>query len=161
MLVTTPQQPFPHGAVAQPIPHEGRSGNYVVISLPACPDSGRRARAVVRNALESWGLSRSLADAELVITELVANAVTHGAPGRSEGATVVVEAQRSDRALRVAVTDDSPDAVPMVRAAGVDEESGRGLLLVTEVSSAWGWRPVAYGRSKQVWAEFELDTNPS
>ncbi|TDC77505.1 ATP-binding protein [Streptomyces hainanensis] len=159
MLVTPPQLPFTPEAAVLPIARADRSGNYAVASLPARPDSGTAARAMVRQALEDWGLYRSVADVELVVAELVANAVTHGTRGRSAGTTVVVEARRRGRSLRVAVTDDRPDVAPVMRAAGVEEESGRGLRLVDDVSSAWGWEPVSRGRCKQVWAEFEFDTS--
>ncbi|MFD5319415.1 ATP-binding protein [Streptomyces sp. NPDC127098] len=135
---------------------EGRA----VATFPAQPDSTAAARRMVRHCLADWKLSGVADVVQLVVSELVANAVTHGAPGPSAGATVVVEAQRFERGLRVTVTDGRPDAVPVVRAAGADEESGRGLRMVATVSSAWGWRPVAQGRSKQVWAEFEFDMNP-
>lgn len=81
--------------------------------------------------------------AELLVGELVANAVLHtGAPAR-----LLVT---YDGAVRVEVTDASARP-PVLLPAGLDDTAGRGLRLVDALASGWGWQPGEDG--KTVWAE--------
>jgi hypothetical protein len=93
-------------------------------------------------------------DAEIIVGELVANAVSHA---------VVPDADRKPitdtPSLRLlcrsgevicAVLDPSSACPELKALAGLDE-CGRGLRLVDAVSDVWGWSPVA-GRGKAVWA---------
>ena len=82
-------------------------------------------------------------EAELLVSELVTNAVVHGAPP----VTVNVECDGTD--LRVAVTDGS-DRSPVPRQADPDAESGRGIYLVDVISDRWGIAP-SRGHGKAVW----------
>jgi anti-sigma regulatory factor (Ser/Thr protein kinase) len=84
------------------------------------------------------GVARQAADAAvLVIGEFVANAVVHGG-----GRVVSCDLQLSDSLLRVDVTDQGTGQTsPVVRQAAADDVSGRGLLLVSAVSEAWGAFP--------------------
>jgi anti-sigma regulatory factor (Ser/Thr protein kinase) len=123
------------------------------------PQSGRIARRLTRSTLRDWGLAFLAEDAETIVGEFVANAVTHAAAS----ATVVVPSQRRQAAdglgLRLlrrngevicAVLDPS-DAAPVLKVSGSAEEAGRGLQMVDALSDVWGWSPVA-GRGKAVWA---------
>jgi anti-sigma regulatory factor (Ser/Thr protein kinase) len=74
-------------------------------------------------------------------------------PGRP-GGTVTASVLRVGDLLSVRVHDSSPDA-PVLRSAGEDDESGRGLLLVDAVTDAWGYRVTADG--KVVWFEIKTD----
>jgi anti-sigma regulatory factor (Ser/Thr protein kinase) len=125
------------------------------IDLLGVPASVPVARAYVRGVLGAAG-RRPAGDAELLTGELVANAVRHSDSGRGAGGSVRVQVFDDGRTVRVNVTDEgSSTSLPQVP-AHVDplSENGRGLWLVRELSSAWGWGQDAAGRT--VW--FELVT---
>lgn len=119
---------------------------YYSVTLPRAPESARRARLLVTAALGRWGLEEFEDAACLVTTELVANAAAHA---RMDSLLVRVE-RIGPSSVRVAVVDRST-ALPCARAAGPDEESGRGLQLVDALSGGhWGTDPLRWG--KRVWA---------
>ena len=111
------------------------------------PSSIAEARAFVRDSL--GGQSERLLDrAELLVSEIATNCVTHA---RSEfevavhrGAVIRVEVRDLDRRM------------PALGSPSPDDTSGRGLLMVEAVASAWGVTPGEDGKS--VW--FELDADP-
>ena len=88
--------------------------------------------------------ARVLDEAELLVSELVTNAVVHGTPP----ITVHIECDGS-QGLAVAVSDGSPD-LPEPRDAGPYAEGGRGIHLVDLISDRWGIEP-REGDGKQVW----------
>jgi hypothetical protein len=96
-------------------------------------------------------------DAELIIAELVGNAVRHGlraAPqirrvGASPSALRLCLLRRVGEVM-LAVTDPSDD-VPQPKAPSDSGESGRGLQIVGALSYVWGWSPIE-GSGKAVWA---------
>ena len=98
--------------------------------------------------MQDWGYVSAIADAELLVSELVTNAILHARSGAR------VDVERVGDRVRVAVCDDSP-AVPRVRNYGPDAVTGRGLLLVQRISNAWGVDPGDGG--KCVWFEFLPD----
>lgn len=115
-------------------------------TLPCEAESASQARRLVGAALNTWQLSHLIDDGQLIVSELVANAVQHS---RSHHVRVSLERLASGR-VRVAVSDKS-QAQPAVVTPSADEESGRGLLLVGTVADDWG---VDYrGWGKVVWAE--------
>lgn len=101
---------------------------------------GPRAAAEAREELaaRSASLEPSMrAQADLLLTELVTNAVRHG--GAHSGETVGVRFQLSDELLRVAVTDPGPGFVwQPPPTAGPPRAGGYGLVLVHEVAQRWG-----------------------
>ncbi|WP_371501128.1 ATP-binding protein [Kitasatospora sp. NBC_00374] len=88
-------------------------------------------------------------EAELLLSELVANAVTHARvpPGRLVRVRFGLEFER----LRIEVHDASA-VVPQARSAAELDESGRGMRLVEVLAEAWGVGPRADGPGKVVWA---------
>ena len=118
------------------------------------PQSARGARRLTRSTLREWGLWSLAEDAEAIVGEFVANAVTHaaGLPGdRSIGPdNLGLRLLRRSGEVICAVLDPS-DAAPVLKVPGSIEESGRGLQMVDALSDVWGWSPVA-GRGKAVWA---------
>ncbi|MEU4655364.1 ATP-binding protein [Streptomyces sp. NPDC023723] len=115
--------------------------------FPAEPGAVRAARSVVRGRLRDWGLD-DLGDlAVLLVSELVTNALRH-ATG-PVGVRLVPPAG-PDGVLRVEVSDSLPD-LPRERPARPEDESGRGLYLVSAAARRWGARPAADG--KTVWFE--------
>lgn len=110
------------------------------------PGSIGVAREAVAQAGQDWAVNRA-ADAELVVSELVTNALRHG------DGEITLRLQADRRGFRVEVEDTSPEAphVAEGRAAG---HGGYGLRLVQRLAS-WGWYPTRSG--KVVWAYIPAD----
>ena len=129
-------------------------------SAVGCPlsrgeHSARAARRLTRNTLRDWGLASLAEDAETIVGEFVANAVTHAAacveqPRKQAAENLGLRLVRRTGEVICAVLDPS-DAAPVLKAPATVEESGRGLQMVDALSDVWGWSPVA-GRGKAVWA---------
>ncbi|HEX6447171.1 MAG TPA: SpoIIE family protein phosphatase [Streptosporangiales bacterium] len=115
-------------------------------TLPALPSAVRDARGRVRETLEQWGCEELGFSTELVVSELVTNAL------RYASGDIELRLLR-DRTLVCEVRDDS-DALPRARQASDDDEGGRGLQVVHRLAKRWGARPVA--RGKVVWCELDL-----
>ena len=117
-----------------------------VATVPRSPESTARVRSLLWTTFACWDCDgERLDDAALVLSELMGNAVRH-----ADGDTVRVRLRRTDGVLRIAVEDGSP-ARPAPRQASLEDESGRGLLIVDALSHRWGWRPLPTG--KVVWAD--------
>lgn len=119
--------------------------------LPGDQQSAAQARKALRQHLQIWGVDGELADAaELLLSELVANAVQAQA---SAGSEVGVRFAWADGRLRLEVRDAS-DELPVMNDAKEDEECGRGLVLVDALASGWGVD--RDGTGKTVWAELAV-----
>jgi hypothetical protein len=124
--------------------------------LSPVPEEARNARLFVRELLTGWGLAYLSDDAELIIAELVGNAVRHGlrtapaAAARGGRSSIRLCLLRRIGEVMLAVTDPSDEA-PTPRVASSDGESGRGLQIVGALSYVWGWSPIE-GCGKAVWA---------
>ncbi|MFF3846767.1 SpoIIE family protein phosphatase [Streptomyces sp. NPDC002328] len=115
--------------------------------IPADPALVAPIRKQVVEQLDRWRLSEATFPAELVVSELVTNAIRYGArPIRlrliHDAATLICE-----------VSDNSHTA-PHLRRAKTWDEGGRGLLLVAQLTQRWGSRHTADG--KTIWAELAL-----
>jgi serine phosphatase RsbU (regulator of sigma subunit)/anti-sigma regulatory factor (Ser/Thr protein kinase) len=110
----------------------------------------RRARLFLREWLHSCQLTPVSAEAELLASEVVTNALVHG------DSDVDINMRRYPEHIRVEVRDsDLHLALPVEPKLAEDEaEGGRGLVIVSAIASAWGNSPS--GRGKTVW--FELRT---
>ncbi len=135
------------------------SPSAVGCPLTRGPQSARTARRLTKNTLRDWGLAFLAEDAEAIVGEFVANAVTHARRRHRRGAAAPQGHPAENLGLRLfrrtgevicAVLDPS-DSAPVLKAPGSIEESGRGLQMVDALSDVWGWSPVA-GRGKAVWA---------
>jgi anti-sigma regulatory factor (Ser/Thr protein kinase) len=122
-----------------------------VIELDGDPDAPARGRHAVTEVLDGWGCAADTrADLLLVVSELVTNAVVHGAE------PIRVTVVRAPQRVRVEVTDGAPDSSPRNDPRPPrDAENGRGLSVVTRLAVAWGWRATP-GSGKTVWAELPL-----
>lgn len=117
-----------------------------VIRLDPDPASIRRARRFVADCVGDWGFAECADDVMTVSHELVVNALRH-----ARGPIMLAVGRRSDR-LVVQVEDESPYPPEPTRAAeGTLDDTGRGLLLVEQLSADWG--TTAVGTGKRVWAE--------
>jgi serine phosphatase RsbU (regulator of sigma subunit)/anti-sigma regulatory factor (Ser/Thr protein kinase) len=131
------------------VPDRTTASTSASTDLPAETSSARRARRFVVAALEALGVGSARDTAELLVSEVVTNAVVHGGSG------VRVTVESTDGRVRVSVVDENPN-VPIVRQPVPDDEHGRGMFLVSVLSNRWGVDPVAPG--KCVW--FELPGQP-
>ena len=144
-------------------------GTPAVTSRPLSPvpEEARNARQFVREMLTCWGLGYLTDDAELIIAELVGNAVRHGLrtlpqiyqprtgqTGTSSTVGGPFELRlcllRRVGEVMLAVTDPNDEA-PKPKAPSCSGESGRGLQIVGALSYVWGWSPIE-GHGKAVWA---------
>ena len=114
--------------------------------LPRDPAAVARARKSASEQVTAWGLDDAAFATELIVSELVTNAVRYGDD------PVVLRLIR-DSALICEVSDGSSTA-PHLRRARVFDEGGRGLLLVAQMAERWGSRQTATG--KTIWAELGL-----
>ncbi|MGW6892754.1 SpoIIE family protein phosphatase [Streptomyces chartreusis] len=111
------------------------------------PEEVGRARAVVREQLHDWGLARLTDHAELMVSELVTNAVRH-----SHGRPVELRLVRGDTLL-CEVDDDDHD-LPTLLSAGPLDDAGRGLRVVSMLAREWCTSRTSGG--KTVWFELTL-----
>ncbi|MEV6679318.1 SpoIIE family protein phosphatase [Streptomyces erythrochromogenes] len=107
-----------------------------------------RARRFARRALTRWGLEELSDSLELLVSEVVTNAV------RYAERPVTLRLLRTD-VLRCEVGDDSPQ-LPRQRRARDTDEGGRGLFLVNRLARRWGATRLSSG--KVVWFELPLPT---
>jgi anti-sigma regulatory factor (Ser/Thr protein kinase) len=122
----------------------GRPGEPLSEADRARPGQMRR---LGRAHLRMWRLGHLADTAELLISELVTNGFEHG-----HGGTVTVRLTRTPERLRLDVLSGPGPGVVAVRAARGDEESGRGLHLVSVLADAWGTVP----RHGHTWCVLEL-----
>jgi anti-sigma regulatory factor (Ser/Thr protein kinase) len=121
----------------------------VETQLPNSTSSPQLARAFMRSALETWKLDGFGEVTELLVSELVANVVTH------VGAPMTLRVSRGPSTMRVELDDPSTE-IPVVRHPGAGEDHGRGVLLVHQLSDSWGVEPRPDG--KTVWFELDVAT---
>jgi serine phosphatase RsbU (regulator of sigma subunit)/PAS domain-containing protein len=103
-------------------------------------------RVAVSQKLEEWGLSELGFGMELVLSELITNAIRYGSE------PIHVRLIR-DRTLTCEVSDGSSTS-PHLRYAATTDEGGRGLFLVSQMTERWGTRYTPQG--KVIWAEQSL-----
>jgi hypothetical protein len=114
------------------------------LDLGPFPGAVPCARMHTRLVLLEWGLGRVADDAELIVSELVTNAI------KATARPIALSLRSDRRALVIEVWDALPDP-PSPAPHAIDADSGRGLELVTMLSDRWGvFHPQAGG--KVVWA---------
>ncbi|MFD3789495.1 ATP-binding protein [Streptomyces cyaneofuscatus] len=111
-------------------------------------------RKFTRKALIEWGCEDRAYDMLLCVTELATNALRHGVPpGR--GFRVKISLERMEQVIRIELHDSGDGEVLAAdRWPGVEDEGGRGLLLVSALADKWGVAERNPG--KIVWCEFNL-----
>lgn len=115
--------------------------------VPHTHEAVAEARALTRKALADWGLGALADDAELVVSELVTNAIRHGAAPVILALGVVGSAD-----LVGTVTDGGP-GLPRIPppVPGLEDTGGRGLAIVRELVTRWGVWPDSGGIGKTIW----------
>jgi hypothetical protein len=115
---------------------------------------------VIETRIRAWRVPVDQDVAILLTSELVTNAVTHGAGEAGEAADagwfVTLAIACGATWLRVDVHDCSCDP-PLLEDAAAEAETGRGLLLVTTLSAEWGYYRTATGKAVYFILEFPPD----
>ncbi|WP_408056374.1 ATP-binding SpoIIE family protein phosphatase [Streptomyces mesophilus] len=106
-----------------------------------------RARRLVRERLAAWDLQAVAENAELLVGELVTNAVRH-----AHGRHVELRLVRTD--VLLCEVEDDDHTLPTLCSAGPADEAGRGLNVVERLAREWGASRTAAGKS--VWFELGL-----
>ncbi|MFK0216804.1 SpoIIE family protein phosphatase [Streptomyces vinaceus] len=123
--------------------HELPAEHHVTWDLPAEPEVVARARTLATRQLAVWGLEELEFTTELVVSELVTNAIRYGSE------PIQLRMIR-DRELICEVSDGS-STTPHVRRAEETDEGGRGLFMVAQLAQLWGTR--YHARGKTIWTE--------
>ncbi|MGQ5653876.1 SpoIIE family protein phosphatase, partial [Streptomyces sp. EKR5.2] len=105
-----------------------------------------RARDLASLQLAHWGLPEAAFLAELVVSELVTNAIRYG------GSPVQLRLIRHD--TLICEVSDGAHTAPHLRRARTFDEGGRGLFIVAQLAERWGTRQQSDG--KTIWAELAL-----
>lgn len=143
-----------------PVPPSHHKGNRMAREWPLCdyielgalPTAAPCARYHTRLILEEWGrLADSIESAELLVSELITNAIT---ASRSQGGTFPVRLWLlADKTGVLTLVWDACLREPARMRISEDAESGRGLLLVETISDRWGWYSPQDISGKVAWAE--------
>ncbi|WP_030247677.1 MULTISPECIES: SpoIIE family protein phosphatase [unclassified Streptomyces] len=115
--------------------------------IPADPALVAPVRKQVVDQLDRWGLIEATFTAELVVSELVTNAIRYGAPP-------IRLRLIHDASTLICEVSDTNHTAPHLRRAKTWDEGGRGLLLVAQLTERWGSRHTTEG--KTIWAELAL-----
>jgi anti-sigma regulatory factor (Ser/Thr protein kinase) len=147
----TMERTAPVQAWDQPGPAPGAWPMYAALpvlgALLTAPSCGRTWTRVL---IGEWHLADLADTAELLVSELLTNAVQ---ASRQRSGAVVHLSLASDGVRLLIMVRDFEEGAPSPRHAGVDDEDGRGLTLVDTLSSRYGWSPPADGTTgKVVWA---------
>ena len=124
--------------------------NYASWTLAPKLTSVREARSVLAEPMKRWDLEDLIPTTELLVSELVTNAVRYS---RGDVTLRLV----NEKALVCEVLDNSA-ALPRLRQANGEDENGRGLQVVRQLSQRWGARRTPTG--KVVWCEQPLPGGP-
>ncbi|MCK2222021.1 ATP-binding protein (plasmid) [Actinomadura sp. ATCC 31491] len=108
-------------------------------------------RQSVRHVLKAAG-HQDTYDAEVIVSELVANAIKHTASGQAGGLVIASVAGIGNTTTIIEVIDQGAPTVPRMCEPADDECSGRGLYLVASLAAQWGVEGDVFG-GRRVWAE--------
>lgn len=117
------------------------------LAFLAEPEEVAALRRLVRIHLGLWGLHEQVDAAQLCVSELVSNVITHVGPGTPTTLAVSMKGTR----LRIEVHDPDTRALPTLLSARVDAETGRGMELITFMTDRWGVQLLA--DRKVTWCE--------
>ncbi|MFI7082868.1 SpoIIE family protein phosphatase [Streptomyces anulatus] len=114
--------------------------------VPVDPAAVGETRAKVSRRLEAWGLEDLSMTTELIVSELVTNAIRYGAGP--------VRLRLLFQSALTCEVSDASNTSPRLRHARTTDEGGRGLFLVAQLAHRWGTRYTPQG--KIIWAEQPL-----
>ena len=126
------------------------------IAFTAAPAAVRRARHWIAAQLARTDPAELIDAAVLLVSELVTNAVhasaaAAGSSGGADPGRVELAVARTRDTVRIEVSDSAHGALPAPSDPSADDESGRGLQVITALTRQWGCRSVQ--RGKVVWCE--------
>lgn len=130
----------------------GRGRQAATLALEPNPSDVALARRSLIAHCQRWDCDHLVEDGQLIVSELVTNAFVHSA-SRCE-----LRFAYANGVLRIEASDGGEGA-PDPRAAGLHDENGRGLLIVSALADAWGVEPLPAG-GKVVWAELRSPVRP-
>ena len=142
-----PERPGDDVALLVTRTHGLPAGRVARWEVPGDPAAVADIRAGVTAKLTDWGLDELAFTTELILSELVTNAIRYGA------GPIGVRMLYDDRSLICEVSDTSSTS-PHLRSAASTDEGGRGLFLVAQFAERWGTRYLSDG--KIIWAEQSL-----
>lgn len=126
-------------------------------------ESVRIARSFTTKTLRDWGSTEFCDEVELVVSELVTNALRAVERGlRSRERFIHLELVQQGRHVMCLVTDpcdEAPARTELVSAPELVADTGWGLHLVHAFCHRWGWTPLR-GGGKVTWALFALERSP-
>jgi anti-sigma regulatory factor (Ser/Thr protein kinase) len=162
-MVRSPADPHPGGGCCAPVsplayrPADTTTQRSATCMLTARAESVSAGRDFTRATIRDWGLAPLADAAELVVSELVTNALQHGIPS--------ARAFASDQLVRLRLLGQAPfvmcmvtdpgSEIPVLREPDPAAESGRGLAVVEACCVRWGWHLLDEG-GKVVWALLHL-----
>jgi anti-sigma regulatory factor (Ser/Thr protein kinase) len=128
--------------------------DHATLELIRAQRAPRLARIFAADTLEAWAVpAQGIEAAQLVVSELVTNAVLH-AP---ESPSITLELFMTGEAVRVLVSDHSPrEPVQRNGPAPWSARGGRGVALVDALADRWGTEP-RIPRGKTVWCELKTE----
>ncbi|MER5600340.1 SpoIIE family protein phosphatase [Streptomyces sp. NPDC002265] len=122
------------------------SADVATWDIPDDPAAVRQARALANRQLEGWGLHELQFTTELIVSELVTNAIRYGSPP--------IRLRLIRHSALTCEVIDANSTSPRLRHARTTDEGGRGLFLVAQASQRWGYRYTGSGKS--IWSEQDL-----
>ena len=134
-----------HGGLIPASP--GARVRCLEVELPPATTTPADARQIARQACRDWGLPDAADDVSLVVSELVTNAVVHAKT------PLILAIEHEGPTLAVAVGDGQP-AAPWLADQSPEHSSGRGIALVSRLSTNWGVVRTVLG--KTVWVSLNV-----
>ncbi|WP_084771810.1 SpoIIE family protein phosphatase/ATP-binding protein [Streptomyces sp. MOE7] len=129
-------------------------------NVPRDPAAVARVRTACARRLTEWGLEEAGFTAELILSELLTNAIRYGAEPIAVRLLRTVPTGSPAAGTLIFEVSDGSSTSPRLRRAKITDEGGRGLFLVARFAERWGTRYTPTG--KVIWAEQSLhdDTPP-
>ncbi|MEU1448233.1 SpoIIE family protein phosphatase [Streptomyces mirabilis] len=138
-----PERPDDDVALLVACTHVLGPSHVVSWDLPADPAVVAEARRWAADQLTTWGMQDAAPTTELIVSELVTNAIRH--------AKAPIELRLIRNAALICEVSDASSTAPHPRRARALDEGGRGLFLVGQLAERWGTRHTLAG--KTIWAE--------
>ncbi|WP_405770845.1 SpoIIE family protein phosphatase [Streptomyces sp. NBC_00080] len=123
--------------------HTFGEDRVAVLDVPVDPAFVADARSWARGRLVAWEMEEADFVTELVVSELVTNAIRYGAPP--------IQLRLVRDSTLICEASDASSTAPHLRRAQLFDEGGRGLLLIAQVTDRWGTRQNRHG--KTIWCE--------
>ncbi|MCX4609099.1 ATP-binding protein [Streptomyces mirabilis] len=123
------------------------------LAFTAEPQEVAALRRIMRLHLGVWGLHEAIDSAQLCVSEMVSNVITHVGPGTPTALAVSMNGTH----LRIEVHDPDTRALPTLLEAGTDSEGGRGMALVDTIADRWGVQ--LHADRKVTWCELRTGLN--